>query len=115
MLRVRSSAGVVFVVNPSRLRSSELLRKARFSPCRTFRWWLWRRWDPQAPLLLFIGLNPSMADGRCDDPTTRRLMGLASRWGFGTIEVLNLYARITADPARLRHSEDPVGDQADPA
>ncbi|SBO41727.1 DUF1643 domain-containing protein [Cyanobium sp. NIES-981] len=83
--------------------------KARFSPCGRYRWWLRRCWDPALPPLLFLGCNPSRADGRRDDPTLRRLVGLARGWGFGALEVLNLYARITPAPALLRRLPQPVG------
>lgn len=87
--------------------------EARFSRCGQYRWWLRRCWDPALPPLLFIGLNPYRADGRRDDATLRRLVGLARGWGFGAVEVLNLYARITPSPALLRRAADPVGPHAD--
>lgn len=87
--------------------------RAVFSPCHRYRWWLERQWDPRRATLIFIGLNPSRADGRQDDPTLRRLVGFARGWGFGALEVLNLFARITASPALLRRCEDPVGDATD--
>ena len=90
-----------------------LHRQAAFSPCGRHRWWLERRWDPQRPRLLFIGLNPSRADDRRDDPTLRRLIGFAQAWGFGSLEVLNLFSRITASPAVLRRSREPLGGRND--
>ena len=87
--------------------------RAVFSPCGHYRWWLERVWAPARPRLLFIGLNPSRADGRRDDPTLRRLQGFARRWGYGALEVLNLFARISASPALLRRAADPVGSEAD--
>jgi hypothetical protein len=86
---------------------------AAFSPCGQYRWWLERLWDPAAPRLLFIGLNPSRADGQRDDPTLRRLLGFARRWGYGSLEVLNLFARISPSPAVLRRVADPVGADTD--
>jgi hypothetical protein len=59
--------------------------------------------------LLFIGLNPSRADGRRDDPTLRRLLGFARRWGHGSLTVVNLFARISPNPAALRRCADPIG------
>lgn len=91
----------------------DLAGSACFSPCGGYRWWLERRWDPQAPPLLFIGLNPSCADGQRDDPTLRRLQALARSWGYGRLEVLNLFARIAASPAVLRRCIDPVGVEND--
>lgn len=82
---------------------------AVFSPCGCYRWWLRRSWQPAAPALLFIGLNPSRADARHDDPTLRRLLGYARAWGFGSLEVLNLFARVACTPQLLRRAADPVG------
>lgn len=83
--------------------------RAAFSACGHYRWWLRRRWDRARPRLLFIGLNPSAADGRRDDPTLRRLLGFARSGGFGSLEVVNLFARISASPAVLRRYTDPEG------
>ena len=82
---------------------------AAFSPCGNYRWWLRRQWQPQGPLLLFVGLNPSRADGQRDDPTLRRLVGFARQWGFGTLEVVNLFGRISASPSLLKRAADPMG------
>lgn len=86
---------------------------AMFSACGRYRWWLERRWDSAGPTLLFIGLNPSRADAERDDPTLRRLQAFARAWGYGGLEVLNLFARISASPAVLRRSADPVGPEND--
>ncbi len=89
------------------------LGAAAFSACGQYRWWLERVWAPEGPRLLFIGLNPSRADARRDDPTLRRLVGFARGWGYGALEVLNLFARISPSPAVLRRSADPVGAETD--
>ncbi|MFN9620959.1 MAG: DUF1643 domain-containing protein [Synechococcaceae cyanobacterium] len=86
---------------------------AAFSPCGRYRWWLRRRWAPAAAQLVFVGLNPSRADGGRDDPTLRRLVGFARAWGYGGLEVLNLFARISVRPVALRRCPDPVGDRCD--
>ena len=78
-----------------------------------YRWWLRRRWDQGEGLLLFIGLNPSRADGNRDDPTLRRLIGFARGWGYRELLVLNLFARISPSPAALRRVQDPVGARND--
>lgn len=83
--------------------------RAVFSRCRQYRWWLERVWQPEASRLLFIGLNPSRADHCHDDPTLRRLMAFAAAWGYGGLEVLNLFGRISSSPAALAHAADPVG------
>jgi hypothetical protein len=82
---------------------------ACFSDCGRYRWWLERVWREDAGRLLFIGLNPSRADDRRDDPTLRRLVAFAAGWGYGGIEVLNLFARVSPNPAALRQDPDPEG------
>ena len=87
--------------------------QAAFSPCRHYRWWLRRQWQPGLPPLVFIGLNPSRADAERDDPTLRRIVGFARQWGFGSVTVLNLFARISPSPALLKRAVDPVGPEND--
>lgn len=86
---------------------------ARFSRCGGYRWWLGRRWCPERPGLLFIGLNPSRADGRTDDPTLRRLARFAREWGYGGLEVVNLFSAVATSPRLLRTLRDPVGARTD--
>jgi hypothetical protein len=81
---------------------------ANFSPCRRYRFALWRRWD-SGPQLLFVMLNPSMADETTDDPTIRRCIGFARAWGFGSLAVGNLFAFRTPKPGELRTSAEPIG------
>ena len=90
-----------------------LAREAAFSSCGRYRWWLERQWEPERPRLLFLGLNPSSADAERDDPTLRRLIGFARHWGYGALEVLNLFARCSSSPAVLRRCPEPVGDDND--
>lgn len=56
---------------------------AMFSKCRKYRYVLWRIWDDDKPRVMFIGLNPSIAGAIIDDPTIRKVIGFAKRWGFG--------------------------------
>jgi hypothetical protein len=84
-----------------------------FSACGRYRWWLSRHWSPEASPVVFLGLNPSSADGRRDDPTLRRLIALARRWGHGRLLVLNLFSRVGHDPAGLRRCREPVGEDTD--
>jgi len=54
-------------------------------------------------------LNPSTADATTEDPTIRRCIGFTQAWGFGSIDVLNLYAYRATDPGELRKAGFPVG------
>lgn len=51
--------------------------------------------------MTFIGLNPSTADETTDDPTIRRCVGFARRWGFARLKMVNLYALRATDPKAL--------------
>ena len=65
---------------------------ATFSRCGRYRYSLWRRWEEDAPYVLWICLNPSTADAEEDDPTLRRCMGFAQDWGYGASYTANLFA-----------------------
>ena len=65
-----------------------------------YRYSLTRAWSA-GPAAVFIGLNPSTADGTEDDPTIRRCVGFAKRWGCGTLVMLNLYAYRATNPGDL--------------
>jgi hypothetical protein len=80
-----------------------------------YRYTLWRRWDPASPSVLFIGLNPSTADAKRDDPTVRRMIGFARSWGYGACTVTNLFAWRSTDPRVLRTAPDPTGPANDAA
>lgn len=82
---------------------------ATFSRDRRYRYRLWRRWDRSRPAVAFVMLNPSTADARRDDPTIRRCIGFARAWGFGGVDVVNLFAYRATDPRELLRVADPVG------
>jgi hypothetical protein len=82
---------------------------ATFSRDRRYRYRLWRRWDRSLPVVAFCMLNPSTADEKRDDPTIRRCIGFAHDWGYGGVEIVNLFAFRATDPRALRYAADPVG------
>lgn len=112
---------------------------ATISACGRYRYRLWREWrlwpepakwhwwteEDGTPVVdgagkqlgeplscIFIMLNPSTADGAEDDPTIRRCVGYARRWGYDRIDVLNLFAHRATDPRALlalNDADDPVG------
>lgn len=87
---------------------------AIFSPDRTYRYLLWRRWDPTKRICAFIGLNPSTADETDNDPTVRRCIRFARDWGYGTLWMLNAYAFRATDPKVMkRQFSAAVGPQND--
>lgn len=82
---------------------------ALFSQDRLHRYELWRVWDEKKPRAMFIGLNPSTADETKDDPTVRRCIGFAQRWGYGGLTMTNIFAYRSTDPHRMKEFHDPVG------
>ncbi len=89
-------------------------RHAKLSPCGLYRYALSRVWEPAKGAVLFVMLNPSTADHEADDPTIRKCIGFARRWGFGALHVVNLFAYRATDPGNLRRAQklgiDIVGD-----
>lgn len=85
---------------------------AVISPDGLYRYRL-ARWWADGPRVLWAMLNPSTADVTADDPTIRKCIGFAKKWGFAGIEVVNLFALRSSNPTDLRDSAeagiDPVG------
>lgn len=99
--------------------STYLDQGAYLSACGTYRYGLWRRWAPLdlSPLnwAMFIGLNPSTADGSEDDPTIRRCVAYAKMWGYRGLLMANLFAFRATEPADMLRAADPVGPSNDSA
>ncbi len=61
--------------------------------------------------MLFIGLSPSEATEKKEDQTLRRLIDFCMRWDYGSLVVVNLFARISKSPRLLRGVCDPIGNR----
>ena len=92
--------------------------KCVISDCGKYRYWL-KRTIPayEVKPIVFIMLNPSTADGETDDPTIRRCIDFATRWGGSELIVVNLFAYRATDPSVLKEDAtiDPVGELNDNA
>ena len=88
---------------------------AAFSPCRRWRYLLWRRWDAAKPAANFLMLNPSTADEVRLDPTCARARDYAVRWGYGALIVTNVFGWRATDPEDMKAAKDPVGPGNDAA
>lgn len=87
--------------------------RAVFSPCRRYRYRLVRVWDPSKPRLGWAMLNSSDANEHRNDPTVRRTIGFAQAWGYGGVDIGNLYGLRSKNPADLWDRADPIGPDND--
>ena len=91
----------------------ERYSSATFSECRRYRYTLSRRWCLDKKKVAFIGLNPSTADEFKDDATVRRCANYALDWGFGSLQMLNIFAFRATEPAEMKSEPEPVGPEND--
>lgn len=84
---------------------------AIFDTSGRYRYALCRAWSADYPRIAFILLNPSTADEERNDPTIRRCIGFARDWGFGAVEVVNLFAYRATHARELLKVVDPVGEE----
>jgi len=84
-------------------------KDAVISDCGFYRYLLRRAWDHSKPRALYVMLNPSTADAEIDDPTIRSCIRLAKELGYGSFEVVNLYAFRATKPAALISELTPSG------
>lgn len=90
-----------------------MIRQTLFSPCRTYRYTLWREWIGGEGYAMFVGLNPSTADETQDDPTIRRCIAFAKAWGYSGLCMTNLFAYRATLPENMKAAADPVGPEND--
>lgn len=88
---------------------------AEFSPCGRYRYWLKRTWDGNRTVQLFalwIGMNPSTAEGDVDDPTIRREIAFTRAMGLnGYVKVNVMDYRATNPKALLVPGVAPCSDK----
>lgn len=88
-------------------------KKANISKDKIYRYTLSRTWDSTKPTVLFIGLNPSIADENIDDPTITRCINFAKDWGYGALLMANLFAFRSTYPKEIYLIDDPIGKDND--
>ena len=78
------------------------MNDAAFSPCNQYRYWLYRQLIVDHPQrILWVMLNPSTADCTVNDPTIKNCMAFSNAWGFGHMDVVNLFAYRATKPTEL--------------
>ena len=82
-----------------------MIREAEFSIDKKERYSLNREWDKSKNKILYIMLNPSLADDKNDDPTIRRLINFTKKFNYGGFLVGNIFTKITPNPKELDKSK----------
>ena len=100
-------------------------KPCEFSPCKKYRYTLWRDWPtdfvfeqqagplPSGQFVQFVGLNPSTADDTVDDPTMRRCIDFSKRWGYGAFCMTNLFGYRATQPKDMKSHPSPIGKDND--
>lgn len=78
-----------------------MIRSAEISECGRYRFRLSREWSTDWPRVAWLMLNPSTADDAQDDPTVRDIVKRAQAWGYGAVDVVNVFPIRTPKPAEL--------------
>lgn len=91
----------------------DLTQPAVISEDSRYRYFLSRTLSPVGKRVAFVGLNPSTADEKINDPTIRRCMDFAVRWGGCSLWMVNLFAYRATKPSVLQSVLDPIGEHAD--
>ena len=82
-----------------------MIREAEFSIDKKERYSLKREWDKSKNKILYIMLNPSLADDKNDDPTIRRLINFTKKFNYGGFLVGNIFTTITPNPKEIDKSK----------
>ena len=82
-----------------------MIREAEFSIDKKERYSLKREWDKSKNKMLYIMLNPSLADDKNDDPTIRRLINFTKKFNYGGFLVGNIFTTITPNPKEIDKSK----------
>ena len=82
-----------------------MIRRAEFSIDKKERYSLKREWDKSKNKILYIMLNPSLADDKNDDPTIRRLVSFTKKYNYGGFLVGNIFTTITPNPKEIDKSK----------
>lgn len=83
-------------------------KTAVISDCKKYRYLLRRSWNRLNPRALVVMLNPSTADADKDDATIRSVTRLCAALGFGSYEVVNLFAYRATDPKELYNEDEHI-------
>jgi hypothetical protein len=80
---------------------------------KQYRYRLTRTWNVNLPTVMFVLMNPSVAEADVDDRTVARCSRFAESWGAGRLLVGNTFAYRATQQKRLLETPDPIGPDND--
>lgn len=90
-----------------------MLKDAIISSCNKYRYQLTRKWGESDEYVLFVALNPSIADDKIDDSTLKKCIGVSKMFGFDHLKLVNLFAYRDMNPMVMKNQDDPIGSEND--
>jgi len=88
-------------------------KTAILSTDKKYRYVLTRIFNEKLPIVAFVGLNPSTADDKEDDPTINKCISYCKNLNYGGFYMVNLFAYRSTDQSQLFLQEEPVGVEND--
>ena len=107
--QIHDPGGKIFIPLPLWVKGAAVFGGAN----QEYRYELIRIWDESLPIVLFVMMNPSVANISADDLTVAKCRRYAEDWGFGTLLVGNTFAYRATDQRALLSVSDPIGPQND--
>jgi hypothetical protein len=92
---------------------SDSVVTAKFSECKKYRYELTEIWDETLPLVMFVMMNPSVAECEHSDPTLIKCGKFARMWGYGGQLIGNIHAYRITDSKLLAQVDEPIGSEND--
>jgi hypothetical protein len=86
-----------------------MLMNAVISDDGKYRYFISRTWGSDRKVVTFIGLNPSTADAKQNDPTVLKCIRFAKSWDATKLLMVNLFAYRSSNPRDLWRVANPVG------
>lgn len=88
-------------------------KNSTVSECGRYRYALWRTWDESLPYALFIGFIPPATDETEEGLVMGRYTRYATKWGYGGLCLVNLFARLGEGEEDVPFLSDGVGPEND--
>ncbi|MCI5844511.1 MAG: DUF1643 domain-containing protein [Oscillospiraceae bacterium] len=97
-----------------KIETTVIKSEAMFSEDKTHRLLLKKQWNSEKPSAMIIMINPNTADTIHFDMTTMLVINNLCKLGFGSVNIVNLYSRITEKLSlRFNSDEDLIADETD--